>query len=485
MEQQAIDLEAKSLAAKGEQAGFEQIAKALRSPMLATRYTHEADAGMAKLSDGLQAEPWLVDAMTASTKMRDEKSWQELTRAWDRVQNYVKSWQVATPGFVVRNTYGGMWNNYAAYNVGPRDYATFISDHVKYRKAAKAGRDWTNEVDPQFAKALEAVSAAGSGQAAGEVRTQLLRTRGINPLKASNVYTRGLRHLAEDSEVFMRGALAHKVIRQGGTLDEAIQAIERIHFNYRDITDFDRAIKRVVPYWVFTSRNLPLQLDLMATHPQKFINAVRAKEAIEDDTINEGEVTPRYIDDVFGGKVGRSAGGDSIFLTPDLPFVRLGEQMSDIGRAAQGDPAGLLLDDLTPIIKAPIETKLGVQSYTGQPFVPGAQVPLWFGASWLGPAMALSGRANQTADGGWMISEKDSYLLESFVPLLGRVRRMAPNQPRYQTRVNTTWMSFLGLSVRTNTDNTQWGEIARQQKELDGWLKEQEDLGFIKPRRRS
>jgi hypothetical protein len=38
--------------------------------------------------------------------------------------------------------------------------------------------------------------------------------------------------------------------------------------------------------------------------------------------------------------------------------------------------------------------------------------------------------------------------------------------------------------VRTNTDNAQWGEIARQQKELDGWLKEQEDLGYLKPRRR-
>ena len=202
-----------------------------------------------------------------------------------------------------------------------------------------------------------------------------------------------------------------------------------------------------------------------------------------NDTINEGEVTPNYLDDLFGGKVGKTGGGDSIFLTPDLPFVRVGEQMSDVGAALKGDPTRLL-QDVTPIIKAPVEAGLGVKSFTNQPFEPGKQVPLWFGTDWLGPAFALSGRANRRADGGWMISEKDSYVLEQFVPLLGRLRRQLPNEPKYQDRAVTSWLSFLGLSVRTNTDANQWGEIARQQKQLDAWITEQEDLGFIKPRRR-
>jgi hypothetical protein len=489
---EGIYLGVKAGKARWDQEAFERFASNLRQPHTRTVYVNKIDDGMARLSKDLQAEPWLVDAMTASTKMRDEQSWRELTNAWDKVQNYIKSWQVATPGFVVRNTYGGMWNNYAAYNVGPRDYVAFISAHKRYRAAAKAGRDWSKEVDEHFAQALEAASASGAGQTADEVRRGILDLPAgsgtipgaqYNVLSNKGPYIRALRGAGEDVEIFMRGALAHKVIRQGGTLDEAIQAVERVHFNYRDITQLDRAIKRVVPYWVFTSRNLPLQLDLMAHHPQKFLNAVRAKEAIEDDSINAGEVTPNYLDDVFGGKVGRTGAGDSVFLTPDLPFVRLGEEVDNLSDAFHGDAAGLL-NNVTPIIKAPIEAGLGVQAYTGQPFVPGRQVPLWFGESWLGPAMAMSGRANRTEDGGWMISEKDSYLLEQYVPLLGRVRRMAPNQPKYQSRVNTTWLSFLGLSVRTNTDNAQWGEIARQQKELDGWLTEQQDLGFIKPRRR-
>src|SRR5690606_30257007 len=44
--------------------------------------------------------------------------------------------------------------------------------------------------------------------------------------------------------------------------------IARTHFDYADISDLDRQMKRVIPFWMFMSRNLPLQMQQMVMRPR-------------------------------------------------------------------------------------------------------------------------------------------------------------------------------------------------------------------------
>jgi hypothetical protein len=56
--------------------------------------------------------------------------------------------------------------------------------------------------------------------------------------------------------------------------------------------------------------------------------------------------------------------------------------------------------------------------------------------------------------------DQDIYAIEQFLPILGRARRLVPNESAKQERLITTYASFLfGLGLRTNTPSTKRGQL--------------------------
>jgi hypothetical protein len=69
--------------------------------------------------------------------------------------------------------------------------------------------------------------------------------------------------------------------------------------------------------------------------------------------------------------------------------------------------------------------------------------------------------------------------MEQFMPLLGRARRLAPSEQKYQDRMNTSWISFLtGFSMRTNTTSDQRSELYRRRQHLDQMAESMQSLGY-------
>src|SRR4029078_4171365 len=55
---------------------------------------------------------------------------------------------------------------------------------------------------------------------------------------------------------------------QGDTLLQTYERINRIHFDYSTLSKMAESMKRIVPFWPFMSRNLPMQITQMATKPR-------------------------------------------------------------------------------------------------------------------------------------------------------------------------------------------------------------------------
>lgn len=80
---------------------------------------------------------------------------------------------------------------------------------------------------------------------------------------------------------------------RGYTLDQSIARIERLHLNYGDLSGLDAQMKKVVPFWIWTSRNIPLQISQMTTRPKAYYEY----ERLRDQFPNETEFTPQWIQD--------------------------------------------------------------------------------------------------------------------------------------------------------------------------------------------
>ena len=71
-------------------------------------------------------------------------------------------------------------------------------------------------------------------------------------------------------------------LKQGQTIVEAAETVDKFLFDYGALTDFEKDVmKRVVPFYTFMRKNIPLQLEQMLERPQFFAALDRAFTNVE------------------------------------------------------------------------------------------------------------------------------------------------------------------------------------------------------------
>ena len=64
------------------------------------------------------------------------------------------------------------------------------------------------------------------------------------------------------------------------------------------------------------------------------------------------------------------------------------------------------------------------------------------------------------------MTDKNIYKFDQWMPLLGRIRRMAPNEEKRQDALMTTWINTVfGAGIRVNTSRMRKSEYARRARE--------------------
>jgi hypothetical protein len=168
-------------------------------------------------------------------------------------------------------------------------------------------------------------------------------------------------------EDYSRFALMWDGIKKGLTPQEAIARTNKYLIDYSDLSSIDRVAKKIIPFWTFMSRNVPLQMEAMWTNPKAYMVYQNFRRNLEAKGEN---YVPSYEKDrgVFVTKeegFGKLIPGNEI--RPNFAFPGGGD---DVVRGLIEDPKKFLAN-VNPVLRAPIEAFVtGEKFFTGGKVVP-------------------------------------------------------------------------------------------------------------------
>lgn len=469
----------------------EAVVKTLSDPKFREYMVRQADHGFKLVDDTHQLPNWVDNALQVEHRLRDPKFWDGLARGAHKFNNLWKGWATARPGFMTRNMYDGLINIYLEGGAGALHS---VGEFTKFWRVYKAHPDtylqdalkhFDQATIDKMDDALHVVFGTGGGLVPAEVEVGLGRRMNLKPWSTDNVAIRGTRAGSENIEAVLRGGHAYDVMKRGGTADLAMDTVTKWHFNYTDITSFDKAMKNVIPFWTFYSRNLALQAHVWTHMPQK-LNATFYN--FERNFGNQGGDTfePGWFTDAAAIQLGKGgAGHDTPYLLPDLPTFKAVDDVKNLLHPFDG----ALLGNTNPLIKLPFEHMAGKQTFSGVPFknsyaetVNGSKVgreaPLWAQTPGVFQLLQAAGLANTNASDQKVMTDQAQYMAESAMPFLNDVSRLAPNQPKMQDKAGQNWLSFLGVGLKYNNDVTRKGEQYRRSLAEKAAAKRKKELGL-------
>lgn len=155
------------------------------------------------------------------------------------------------------------------------------------------------------------------------------------------------------------------LLKQGHVPSVAAQKALSLRMGARKLAPFENEVmRRLVPYYRWTSHNIPHQLGELATNPGGFVGqSVRASNAIRQ---NEG-IMPDWIGQGLAVPIGdRDESGTQRYLsTLGLPFEDL-QNVASTGPNATQRTGQKLASMLNPLLKTPLEQIFGTQLHSGR-----------------------------------------------------------------------------------------------------------------------
>jgi len=395
--------------------------------------------------------------------------------------NFFKTYATLSPGFHIRNAMSAIFMNFTE----GVPTGTQIKALRKWREFANvddpiAWLQRTRETDPAIADGIMAVLASGSGGQFFESGVGELSV-GSTRLKEglfANRATKGSQRFGQDwIEGPARLSLALHSTSNGGSIGDALNRITRIHFDYTQVSEFDEKAKRYIPFWTFTSRNMPLQVTQMWMRPRIYNRYQSIARNLATDTplpfmpeyiaesgaIDTGEKTPGWLEKLNKVPVlGALAppAGMPIVLQPDLPHLRLQQDLARFAGPLTGESPSQVLSELNPAFTAPLEYITGQDVFTGQRFGPEDMSPAGL-LTPIAPLLSQFGAARKGNDGKWYIQDKAVNALLATIPPLAKTERLAPGalgQTGTDPRLLEQWLRFNGVPIRTISDQQQQSE---------------------------
>jgi hypothetical protein len=390
----------------------------------------------------------------------------EMFDIFKKFNQFFRVTAMLTPGFIVRNSYTAAFNNFA-FGCTLRDTDEGIRfATVLHRRGAKAALDSLPEAGRETTElAYKAVLAAGLNQ------TEDIIQPVIQASKQSRIYNnrvvRAWSKGNQDVETAVRMTLALRAAKNGMNLDEITAAVSRYHFNYGDLSKLDEYAKVFLPFWIFASRNIPLQITNQIMRPSVY----RAYEGVQRSyPADENLIMPEWLARREPLGFGRNA-----VINPDLPQIDMEDQIRQFA-----DPLRLL-SQFYPQYRL-IPELAGNRMYgTGVEFsskLEPVRGPLDYPSALLG---LLTGQTVQTAEGPALTS-KGSYLLPQIFPTLATAQRLVPQlggQARYQERQGSSIASALGVPYRAISEEEQERTLTGREIQLQNLLKELQKRGYV------
>jgi hypothetical protein len=263
-------------------------------------------------------------------------------RVYDTLQTYWKVWTLGVfPAYHMRNFWGNVWNMHLGGMFRPEDPASFKDSLASMVQAGQLQR-WasTNNVDRlrnmtfilhngdeitgvdlvRLAKrkgiinhgffAIEPDQAfrgdpsdhfAKFPETRGDARRGLERATFRKGFRESPLGAEGA--IAGQGVLFgrmvennARLAMFTHLLKKGKTIEESVHLTKKYLFDYSDVTLFEKEwMRSAFPFYVWTRKNLPLQLEQAIKQPHIFSRIPKTTRAITEVGLSEEELPPREV----------------------------------------------------------------------------------------------------------------------------------------------------------------------------------------------
>jgi hypothetical protein len=354
---------------------------------------------------GIAVSPQIQQAMQRVMKLNQPGEWAQFWKVWDGYTDVFKAYATMSPRFHVRNALSATLMNYSD-GVSTRN----MLDGTKlWREIKNDANGWAERLPAnqrqEFIDAVNAVYASGGG-AYGDFNIGTFGTR--------NKFVAKSKAIGTTIEGSVRLGMALDTIRSGGSFEEAVARINRIHFNYSDVSKVDGYAKKIIPFWTFMSRNLPMQMQQMWLKPRMY--AIYASAARNFSGEPDNNIVPSYQMEsgAFKSPIGRG------LITPDLPWMKSQQDLMKLTSLAG------IVSNTTPLIKTPLELYSGKSTFTGAPIKDGAL-----------------------------------YAAQQMLPMYQTVERLGGIGSQ-EDRAGKNWASWLGVPYQQTTIQQQKSELIKR-----------------------
>ena len=429
----------------------------------AVQMTVTFDEGFVQLSKfypsiGVRKE--VADIFQNVHRVGDPVIAEQLQKYIGRYTRFFKAYATLSPGFHVRNAISNSFMLFAAGG-NPAQMAKGLDLSRRWIEASKNNinvDDWVRSL-PQGEQliargTIEAAAASGGGQ--------------INDF-LSEVTPFGTKFMKEKGrwiEQHSRFVLAYDGVASGMTPQQASARVKRYLIDYQDISTLDSVMRQVVPFWMWTSRNFPMQLQNMWTNPRSYQIFNSLKRNMSDE--EEGDIVPEWM--VKAGAFKLPFGTD-LYGTPDIGFNRLGQQLEEFVTPSK------YMANVNPLIRVPLEVMADKQYFSGKQFSKNP-VEVGGGASeLLQPLLQMLGYGQTTPEGKKFVSDKAYYALTSLLPTLNQAERLVPSKKSAAGGFPlNSLLSLIGVPVKQNTEGYMLGEIARRKSQAQSEVSKERAL---------
>jgi len=275
------------------------------------------------------------------------------------------------PAFHVRNSIGGIFNNFIAGVKNPARYlqGDQIARGVKGTITTKLGTKYTYQQIKEIAEKLGAIGQPGYLDVMREVEKDVSKGA-VGKLMDLP------KNAMEITENRLRLPLFVDRLIKGDAPEQAAKSVFQFHFDYAPeaLAPFEQNImKRLLPFYRWTRGNIPLQLEQIVKQPGKYASIGKLVDNLQVDkekAKEEFQYLPPYMREGLPVRLGEKNGFSQYLYGLGLP-------VEDINRLYKGSPQRTLasmVGELSPILKYPIEAATGQNLFTGEPIKEGSRV---------------------------------------------------------------------------------------------------------------
>ena len=300
------------------------------------------------------------DIARMGKKFFDDEAANTLLRGYDKALNFFKgSVTVLFPSFHGRNAVSNTILNFMDIGVqafNPQRWKQAVD--VMLGKEGKFITELGEEYSYQTVRKLMREHQVFQDKLA---RTDVGRVLETNVLKRQGVFGAG-RTVGRAIENEGRLINFMTNLRRGFSPEDAATRTKEFLFDYDNLSNFEKeAMRRLIPFFTFTRKNIALQLKTLITNPSKVVNQARALEAIGEAmgtkmTDEEKEFAPEYVKQGLFTLLQRKGDDRTFLIGFDLPFEDAFEKLNK--------PIKSALSMLTPFLKPFAEIGTGRNFFT-------------------------------------------------------------------------------------------------------------------------